>query len=201
MLLTRLRAITLIEVLIAIYVFGIGVLVIMRMLISNVSWLYDLRAKDTAVSLWKEAIDLVFHLRDSNIEKWMPRDCVSISQPGGSWECDGSLLSSWLSRYRVNFSLTWLYTFEPIATTGEAVLYYHTWAMYVLSGQAYTWFWYNHETNGGQETPYIRWIELFPQINYPTMTGRVLWVRSIVEYHKWSTSKQVILESIMGDMR
>jgi Tfp pilus assembly protein PilV len=44
-------AITLVEVLIAIYIFGIGILVILRMLISNISWLYDLRAKDTAVSL------------------------------------------------------------------------------------------------------------------------------------------------------
>jgi Tfp pilus assembly protein PilV len=44
-------AVTLVEVLIAIYIFGIGILVILRMLISNISWLYDLRAKDTAVSL------------------------------------------------------------------------------------------------------------------------------------------------------
>ena len=47
----RFLAITLIEVLIAIYIFGIGILVILRMLISNISWLYDLIAKDTAVSL------------------------------------------------------------------------------------------------------------------------------------------------------
>ena len=42
---------SLIEVLIAIYIFGIGILVIFRMIISNITWLYDLRAKDTAVSL------------------------------------------------------------------------------------------------------------------------------------------------------
>jgi hypothetical protein len=39
------------------------------MLISNISRLYDIRTKDTAVSLAKEAMDIVFHLRDSNIEK------------------------------------------------------------------------------------------------------------------------------------
>lgn len=187
--------------LIAIYIFGIGILVIMRMLISNISWLYDLRAKDTAVSLGKEAMDILFHLRDSNIEKWMQWDCVSISQPSGSRECDGSLLTWSLNRYKVNWSLTWLYTFEAIATTWEATLWYHTGAIYTLSWQSYTWFWYNHDTSNGSETSFIRRVEIFPQTNYPTMTWRVLGVRSIVQYERWWRDNQVILESILWDMR
>lgn len=194
-------AVTLIEVLIAIYIFGIGILVILRMLISNISWLYDLRAKDTAVSLWKEAMDIVFHLRDSNIEKWMQRDCVSVSQPWGSRTCDGSLLTGALNRYRVDRSLTWLYSFEAISDTWDAVLWYHTWELYTQSWQSYTWFRYNHDTSNGQATSFVRRIEIFPQTNYPTMTWRVLGVRSIVEYERWWRENYVILESILWDMR
>lgn len=193
--------ITLIEVLIAIYIFGIGILVILRMLISNISRLYDLRAKDTAVSLAKEAIDIVFNLRDSNIEKWMNRDCGTITYTT-SWVCSNSLLSwSTLSRYIVDVWLTWMYSLIPINSTGEAALRYHTWTWYVSSGVSYTWFRYNHDAVWGQETQYLRWIEIFPQPTYQSYTDRVLWVRSIVEYTRWSNTKQVMLESIIGDMR
>lgn len=192
---------SLIEVLIAIYIFGIGILVIFRMIISNITWLYDLRAKDTAVSLWKEAIDIVFHLRDSNIEKGVDRDCVSISRPWGIRTCDGSLLTSWLNRYKLDWSLTWLYSLEEITTTWEAVLWYHTWELYVLSWQSYTWFWYNHDTSSWVPTSFVRWIEVFPQTNYPTETWYVLWIRSRVEYQKWWITKEIVLESILWDMR
>ncbi len=193
-------AITLIEVLIAIYIFGIGILVILRMLISNISWLYDLRAKDTAVSLWKETMDIIFHLRDSNIEKGMPWDCASISF-WGTWTCSWSLLTSSLNRYRVNRSLTWLYELESIATTWDAVLWYHTGIIYTQSWVDYTWFWYNHDTTQWVETTFVRRVEVFPQTNYPTMTWRVLWVRSIVQYQRWWRNNQVVLESILWDMR
>lgn len=197
----KISAISLIEVLIAIYIFGIGILVILRMLISNISWLYDLRAKDTAVSLWKEAIDIVFHLRDSNIEKGMTRDCVSVLFTWWGWICEDDFLTSSLNRYRLDWSLTWMYQLEPIVSTGDAVLWYHTWIIYTQSWQSYTWFWYNHDETSGEETYFVRRIEIFPQTNYPTMTGQVLGVRSIVEYQRWWKTSQVVLESILWDMR
>ncbi len=196
----RLFAITLIEVLIAIYIFGIGILVILRMLISNISRLYDLRAKDTAVSLWKEAMDIVFHLRDSNIEKGMQWDCASIIQVWLSRECESSLLTSSMNKYKVDRSLTGLYLFDEIISTGEAVLWYHTWVVYIQSWVSYTWFWYNHDTSSWIPTSFVRWVEFFPQTTYPTMTGYLLWVRSIVEYQRWTSTRQVILESVLWNI-
>lgn len=201
MITSKKTAITLIEVLIAIYIFGIGVLVIMRMIISNIFRLYDLRAKDVAVGLGKEAMDIVFHLRDSNIEKSMRRDCREVLQTWPSWSCPNSLLTSWMNMYRINFSLTWLYAIEEIFTTWDAVLRYHTGVLYTQSWSSYTWFWYSHNTTAGQETEFSRWIEVFPQQNYPTMTWRVLGVRSIVQYQRWSNIRQVVIESILWDMR
>jgi prepilin-type N-terminal cleavage/methylation domain-containing protein len=198
---TRKYWITLIEVLIAIYIFWIWILIILRMLISNISRLYDIRTKDTAVSLAKEAMDIVFHLRDSNIEKWMDWDCVEISYDWSSWDCDTNLLSWTLTRYQIDRSLTGLYFFNEIWSTGNSTIWYHTWIWYTQDWTSYTWFWYDHKSVWGIETPFFRRIEIFPHPTYPTYTNRVLWVRSIVHYTRWSTSKQVILESSIGDMR
>lgn len=187
--------------LIAIYIFWIWILIILRLLISNISRLYDIRTKDTAVSLAKEAMDIVFHLRDSNIEKGMDWDCVEMSQNGSSRECDWHLLSWSLTRYEIDRSLTWLYLFTEIWSTGDSAIWYHTWVWYTQDWTSYTWFWYDHKSPWGNQTPFFRRVEIFPHPNYPSNTNRVLWVRSIVNYTRWSTSKQVILESSIGDMR
>ncbi len=193
--------ITLIEVLIAIYIFWVWILVVLRMLISNISRLYDIRTKDTAVSLAKEAMDIVFHLRDSNIEKGMDRDCVEMSDNGWSWQCDRHFLSWTLTRYEIDRSLTWLYMFTEIWSTGDAAVWYHTWIWYTQDSTSYTWFWYDHKSQWGNETPFFRRIEIFPHPNYSGNTDRVLGVRSIVYYIRWWYSKQVLLESSIGDMR
>lgn len=193
--------ITLIEVMISIYIFGVGVLVIMRMLLSNIFWLYDLKAKNTAVSLAKEGIDIVFHLRDSNIEKGMWWNCAAIADGWGSRSCSSDLLNTSLDRYVLNRSLTWLYALSGINDTGGALLRYHTGIIYSLSGQDYTWFWYNHDETSWTPSSYFRRIEIFPQATYPTHTWKVLWVRSIVQYNRWERTNQVILESVLWDMR
>lgn len=193
--------ITLIEVLIAIYIFWIWILIVLRMLISNISRLYDIRTKDTAVGLAKEAMDIVFHLRDSNIEKWMDWDCVEMSYDWWSWDCDAHLLSWTLTRYVIDRSLTGLYLFTEIWSTGDAEIWYHTWSWYTQDWTSYTGFWYNHTAAWWTETPFFRWIEIFPHPTYPSHSNRILWVRSIVHYIRWTTSKQVILESSIGDMR
>lgn len=200
----KIHAISLVEVMIAIYIFGVGILVILRMLVSNISRLYDIKIKDTAVSLAKESMDIIYHMRDSNMEKGMSRDCASVVYSGWSWICAYSLLSSasW-SFFTVSWTVTGLYTLDQLVSTGDAQvsLYYHTGELYALSWTSYTWFRYNHDASNGQETYFSRWIEVYPVDVYSSYTWYVLRVRSVVEYMKWSRSRQVFLESIIGDIR
>lgn len=65
----KLSALTLIEVLISIAVFSIGILSVSYLIISNV-WLSErTKLKTTATMLAKEGIELVYNRRDTNIKK------------------------------------------------------------------------------------------------------------------------------------
>ena len=67
---------TLIEVLIAITVFAIGVLAVLRVLTWNLSVLDYTNTKLQSTVLAKEWLELLYNLRDSNLEKDLPRNCI-----------------------------------------------------------------------------------------------------------------------------
>jgi len=69
-------AFTFIEVIIAITVFSIGVLAVLRLITQNLVILDVTEARTTATFLAKEWIELVYNMRDSNNQKSLPWDCV-----------------------------------------------------------------------------------------------------------------------------
>ena len=60
-------AFTLIEILIAISVFAIGILAVLRVLTGNLSTLDTANIKLQATVLAKEGIELLYNVRDSNL--------------------------------------------------------------------------------------------------------------------------------------
>ena len=69
-------AFTLIEILIAISVFAIGILAVLRVLTGNLSTLDTANIKLQATVLAKEWIELLYNVRDSNLEKNLSWNCV-----------------------------------------------------------------------------------------------------------------------------
>lgn len=69
-------AFTFIEVIVAITVFAIGVLAVLRLITQNLVTLDTIQMHTTATFLAKEGIELVYNMRDSNLQKSLPRDCV-----------------------------------------------------------------------------------------------------------------------------
>jgi prepilin-type N-terminal cleavage/methylation domain-containing protein len=69
-------AFTFIEVIIAITVFAIGVLAVLRLITQNLVTLDTTQARTTATFLAKEGIELIYNMRDSNIDKLLPWDCL-----------------------------------------------------------------------------------------------------------------------------
>lgn len=67
---------TLIEVMIAITVFAIGVLAVLRLLTSNLVMMDKTQNRTIATFLAKEGIEMVYNMRDANIEKWLPWNCL-----------------------------------------------------------------------------------------------------------------------------
>ncbi len=70
------RWFTLIEVMIAITVFAIGVLAVLRLLTSNLVMMDKTENRTIATFLAKEGIEMVYNIRDANIEKWLPWNCL-----------------------------------------------------------------------------------------------------------------------------
>lgn len=95
---------------IAITVFSIGVLAVMRVITQNISSMDKVEARTTATFLAKEGLELVYNMRESNLEKSLPRNCVLTDQnlfvdnytrqtegnvSSFTWEVDAKAACSW----------------------------------------------------------------------------------------------------------
>lgn len=194
--------ITLIEVIIAIIVFGTWVLVLLSMLTQNITWIYDITYKTTAVTLAKEGLDMVYHLRDSNLERGTFRNCSEID-PNATLQCawyfyDGGGQTTYMIDRRTD-DLYFL-TGKNVAT-GSTWLYYHTGVVISTWSTTITGFRYNHDSSGGTQTLFKRYILFKPVSTYSVHTGMILQVESHVHYTRSGRDRKVVLESLIGDIR
>lgn len=67
---------TLIEIMIAITVFAIGVLAVLRLLTSNLVTMDRTENRTIATFLAKEWLEMVYNIRDANVQKWLPWNCL-----------------------------------------------------------------------------------------------------------------------------
>ena len=65
----KIQAFTLIETMIAIMVFSIGVLAVLRVLAWDLSLMDHTDMKLQSTVFWKEGLELLYNVRDSNFEK------------------------------------------------------------------------------------------------------------------------------------
>lgn len=193
--------VTLIEVVFAIIVFGTWILVVLSTITTNIGWIYDIKEKDTALSIAKEWIDIVYHIRDSNLDRGLFWDCseIDLSEPDacGWYFYD----SSWVTKHILEFDKDWLYSMEDFTTTWNALIYYHEWVLYTLWWVDEQWFWYDHNSAWWEATIYTRIIEFRPVTWYEAFTWFVLEVTSRVLYDRWSNPQEVVLQSIIWNIR
>lgn len=194
---------TILEVMIAITLFGTGILVILSMITKNISRVYEVKQRDAASLLAKEGLEVLYNLRDSNIDRWIEWSCAAFS----SWATDNCSWyfyqwNSWYSLYTIDLSSTWRYTMQSISSTGSTRLYLHTWLIEQQDGtDIITWFWYTHNSGWWVVSDFRRYLLFKPMSLYPTNTGDILYVASYVEYNLWSKTKSVVLESLIGSSR
>jgi type II secretory pathway pseudopilin PulG len=67
---------TLIEIMIVLLVFSIGILAVLRLILHNMNTMSDLETKTIATLLAKEWLELVYNTRDSNRLAWLPWNCI-----------------------------------------------------------------------------------------------------------------------------
>lgn len=203
---------TFIEVIIAIAVFAIGVLAVLRLITQNLVTLDITQMRTNATFLAKESMELVYNMRDSNIAKWLPWDCVlQIDLATGDWkEIDPDKVCTWHFAswtdevLQISFD-SGVYTYSLPVQAGKNFtelwsgnrLYYTTWEVW--------WheiFWYSSRPVAWQEpTFFSRYIVFTGVHEWKDILPResILKVESHVLYNKGSKTGEVVLESFIGN--
>ena len=205
-------AFTFIEILVAITVFAIGVLAVLRLITQNLVTLDHTQDRTTATFLAKEWIDLVYNMRDANIKKWLPWDCIMARTlaSGARSEIDPDRVCIWYftsgknELLQLSFDPT-LYLFShvlPLDTHDfthlweQNRLYMTTW----MIGE-HSLFWYTSSSGASAvPTSFARYI-LFTGVtewSYILPRDRILKVESHVLYVNGTSTGEVVLESLIG---
>ena len=200
---------TFIEVMIAITVFAIGVLAVLRLITQNLVTLDITQMRTSATFLAKEWIELVYNMRDSNIEKWLPWDCVLVSDllTGDLNSIDPEKVCAWHfaswtdELLQISFD-PGAYTYAvPVPAEKDFAglwsgnrLYYATWNVW--------WheiFRYSSAPGEGDQTFFSRYIVFTGVREWDKVLPRdgLLKIESHVLYNKGSKTGEVVLESMI----
>ena len=200
--------ITLVEVLIAIIVFGVGILAILNVIISNI-WLVDMvKSKTIWTFLASEGIELIYSLRDSNINRGVRWDCLFLNS--NTYECDNymkdvdylQIALNWTWGKTITFSgFDSVYFVKPTNSWfNDNVLYYHTGTIFWLS-----WWYYSYDSNWGIKTKFARYLHFTWAYFAPGPSvwdkDKILKVESVVIWKNWRKENKIVLESFIGDIR
>jgi type II secretory pathway pseudopilin PulG len=187
---------TLIEIIIALMVFSVGVVVLLQAIIYFLGAWSDANSRAQATLLAKEGMELVFTQRDTNLLRWVRWDCASIKKQSSIilWAtatddaCAETMSTG--KTYIIDSLMSWGYTLHSIVNTGDIALY--------RSEQQGTLFWH-HDT---QQTPtyFTRSIQFFPaNASGSTLPQwQALLVRVRVGYLPGDNSRAITLESYIA---
>lgn len=209
---------TFVEIMIAIVVFSIWVVAVLGLVTTNLRSMdrNDLRLQGTVLA--KEWLELVYNMRDSNLERELPWNCIMKQDIFGRSNSD---LSQQLSQYTMGwrsiddfgfFCPSYFSVGDWIQVSFSQDQYLKATKINVGSGfdDNYSWnklylntwdgelFWYSYES-GWEETFFARYI-LFTWVveNSELLdTNKILKVESHVLYQKAWFTWEVVLESFI----
>ncbi len=214
----KLKAFTLIETLIVIIVFCIGILVVLQ-------WLSQtLRNKDYANTQIKSAffarewIELLFNLRDANYHKELPWNCIFKYNENGitikldsKWnEISNSACDWYLWSGDANILKIWIWSGNEYVHIEKATLhedfeqnlswfqiYFHSWN--ALNGE--TWFRYDYVWNEDEKTWFARYLLITWVVNNGKILpkDKILKVESHVLYQRWAITWEKVMETFIGN--
>ena len=206
----KIKAFTLIETLVAIIVFCIGILTVLL-------WLSQtLRNKDYATTQIKSAffarewIELVFNLRDANYHKELPWNCIFKPNPTGNISIKLDDNGNEISNSACNWYLKpwtvlkiWIWSENEYIHVEEWQLandfdkdfenfqiYFHTWVD--------NWFLYDYKWNDDEKTWFARYLTI-ETVKWIWKNGddNLLKVISHVLYQRWTLTWEKVMETFI----
>lgn len=180
---------TLIEIMIVLLVFSVGVLAVLRLILHNMSTMNDLEAKTTATLLAKEWLEFAYNTRDSNRLASLPRDCIINYQYNASQNsdpCKNHFLDN-----------QWLRALEIIGNDIERknisdTKLFEEWKLFLKN---IWWLKYTHQ-NTEQPSIFTRYISFTGVKDNDKIinTWYLLKIESHVLYQKWTRTGEIVLE-------
>ena len=184
------KALSLIEVLIVILILWFVLVSVLSVITRNFFNIDYVNTKSQATYFAKEWIEMVLNNVDSNIEKWMNRNCAYYNE---NYNCE-SYFSTWVYKIDLSFDERFYSIEETEAKFDKNILYYHTWTNANSSV-----FYYNHNSSW-KETFFSRYLK-FEELDMEEKSDDIFKINSIVEYKKWTMTWEVILESFISNVR
>lgn len=211
-------AFTFIEIMIAIVIFSIWILAVLNLVTNNLKSMDQNNLKLNATLLAKEWMELVYNLRDSNIEKELSWNCVlnkkmyswdydQLSNQIGWWNqsdfenviCDwyfdtGSFLQIWFSPdfYIHNSKSDLMDNFYDIYENNKLFLYKNN------EWESVFWYWYSGDLIW-EDTNFARYLSFKPVKEWENFLpqDKIMKVESHVLYMKWWVTGEVVFESFI----
>lgn len=201
------RWVTLLEIIIALFVFAVGILAVVRVITTNISVIDMMKVKIQAQSLAKEWIDMIFSIRDTNLARGMNWNCAYLSpeainalQNGVNyaWQiCAASFTEG--SFFKVSLDPQWGIVAAVTTTGNDFETAFTNNALWPNTNNAdYTWFLLTH-ANEWTWAMFARYISFWTvtQSWGSLDTNKLLKVTSHVLYQKWGIKWEVTLESFI----
>lgn len=197
------RWFTLIEILLAIFVFSVGILAVLSLVTQNLRTMHGADVHRSAAFLAQESLSLLSHIRDSNIANGVGRDCIPDANIFYTTDVEESdvcqyTLSDLIDDQKI--LLLWATTWSAIdirvvdATDNFDTLFADT-RLRTLSGSDVL-----HYGNGGASV-FARYLT----ITGASLSGQLIpWnvllkIHSVVLFKQWDKTGQVMLETLLGN--
>ena len=207
-------AFTLIETLIAIVVFWIGILAVLHGLFQTIRNQEYANMQIKSAFLAREWIELMFNLRDANYRKELEWNCIfkntEISDfkeydenenpfcSGYFWSWDDNILKIWIWSGEYIQVETGILSDDFDANFSWFQIYFHTWD--VLNDS--TWFRYDYTWDAGEATRFARYLLItwvVAEDGEIIDTDKLLKIESHVLYKKWYLTWKKVMETFIGN--
>ena len=200
---------TLIEILIAIFVFGVGILSITTLMTRNIATTQRVHTQNTALILAREGMEMLYNYRDTNTILGYERNC---GQTEWAWRGDDETITctsyrwSGETRYRTIDSNEWSQkiSMQPLQITDDNFASLWSGARLFLSPHAehtIPYERYDHHSSG-TATIYARYLIFSGLSDIPTWSPitshDILSVKSTVLYEQWWYTGQISLSSFIA---
>jgi len=213
-------AFTLIEILVAILVFSIWILAVLRVIMWNISVMDYTNRKLQSTVLAKEWIELLYNVRDSNLEKNLSWNCVMnpviytlstgelsylINHAGSDFEsviCSDHFGGSKLLQLSFNKDFYIIQNTTAKISDFDILFEQNKLCLYKDTTKKMSWYAYCKDEIWWEETFFARylsfvWVETSEGLLNILPENKILKVESHVLFKKWDSTGDVVFESFI----